>query len=189
MLVVVTGAIAPVLHVEAVVADHLRALGRDIAFALLGDSACDEALTCLEVVVQALRLIALPAVAELWVGRSLPCAIEDIVCVDEVAVEVEAHKIGIHPLVLIVHGTGPKEVGQALPDEDHRVLRLVGDDIIEALTLATTALTALGFLCRQAEGIKAKRAKTVEAIGTCSERVGLLLQAIKTHTTSALEAI
>ena len=119
MLVVVTGAIAPVLHVETVIADHLRALGRDIAFALLGDSARDEALARLEVVVQALRLIALPAVAELWVGRSLPCAIEDIVCVDEVAIEVEAHKVGIHPLVLIVHGTGPEEVGQALPDEDH----------------------------------------------------------------------
>ena len=68
-------------------------------------------------------------------------------------------------------------------------LRLVGDDIIEALTLATMALTALGFLGSQAEGIEAKRAKAVEAIGTCSERVGLLLQAIKTHTTSALEAI
>ena len=189
MLVVVTGAIAPVLHVETVVADHLRALGRDIAFALLGDSARDEALARLEVVVQALRLIALPAVAELRVGRGLPRAIEDIVCVDEVAVEVEAHEVRIHPLVLIIHGTGPEEVGQALPDEDHRVLRLVGDDIIEALTLATTALTALGFLGRQAEGIEAKRAKTVEAIGTCSERVDLLLQAIKTHTTSALEAI
>ena len=109
--------------------------------------------------------------------------------VDEVAVEVEAHKVRIHPLVLIVHGTGPKEVGQALPDEDHRVLRLVGDDIIEALTLATTALTALGFLGRQAEGIEAKRAKTIKAIGACSKRVDLLLQAIKTHTTSTLEAI
>ena len=189
MLVVVTGAIAPVLHVETVVADHLRALGRDIAFALLGDSTRDEALTRLEVVVQALRLIALPAVAELRVGRSLPRAIEDIVCVDEVAVKIEAHKVRIHPLVLIVHGTGPEEVGQALPDEDHRVLRLVGDDIIEALTLATTALTALSFLGRQAEGIEAKRAKTIKAIGACSKRVDLLLQAIKTHTTSTLEAI
>ena len=189
MLVVVTGAIAPVLHVETVIADHLRALGRDVAFALLGDGARDEALARLEVVVQALRLIALPAVAELRVGRSLPRAIEDIVRVDEVAVEVEAHKVRIHPLVLIVHGTGPEEVGQALPDEDHRVLRLIGDDIIEALPLATTALTALGFLGRQAEGIEAKRAKAVEAIGASHERVGLLLQAIKTHTTSALEAI
>ena len=175
MLVVVTGAIAPVLHVETVIADHLRALSRDIAFALLGDGTRDEALTRLKVVVQALRLIALSAVAELRVGRSLPRAIEDIVCVDEVAVEVETHEVGIHPLVLIVHGTGSEEVGQALPDEDHRVLRLVGDDIIKALTLATTALTALGFLCRQAEGIEAKRAKTVEAIGASHERVGLLL--------------
>ena len=38
MVVIVAGAVATILHKEAVIAYHLRALGCDIAFALLGDS-------------------------------------------------------------------------------------------------------------------------------------------------------
>ena len=61
MVVIVAGAVATILHKEAVIAYHLRALGRDIAFALLGDSPRDEALAGLEVVAQALGFVALLA--------------------------------------------------------------------------------------------------------------------------------
>ena len=54
MVVIVAGAVATILHKEAVIAYHLRELGCDIAFALLGDSPRDEVLAGLEVVVQAL---------------------------------------------------------------------------------------------------------------------------------------
>ncbi len=146
MVVIVAGAVATILHKEAVIAYHLRALGCDIAFALLGDSPRDEALAGLEVVVQALGFVGLSAVAELRIGRGLACAVEDVVGVDEVAVEVETHKVRIHPLVLVVHRAGTEEVGQALPDEYHRVLRLVGNDVVEALPLTATTLLESGFL-------------------------------------------
>ena len=146
MVVVVAGTVATILHKEAVIAYHLRALGCDIAFALLGNSPRDEALAGLEVVVQALGFVGLSAIAELRIGRRLACAVEDVVGVDEVAVEVETHKVRIHPLILVVHRAGTEEVGQALPDEYHRVLRLVGNDVVEALPLTATTLLESGFL-------------------------------------------
>ncbi len=51
---IVAGAVATILHKEAVIAYHLRELCCDIAFALLGDSPRDEVLAGFEVVVQAL---------------------------------------------------------------------------------------------------------------------------------------
>lgn len=160
MVVIVAGAVATILHKEAVIAYHLRALGCDIAFALLGDSPRDEALAGLEVVVQALGFVGLSAVAELRIGRGLACAVEDVVGVDEVAVEVETHKVRIHPLILVVHRAGTEEVGQALPDEYHRVLRLIGNDVVEALPLTATTLLESGFL-----GGELQTVGTGEAIG------------------------
>ena len=179
MVVIVAGAVATILHIEAVIAQHLRALGRDIAFALLGDSPRDEALAGLEVVVQALGFVALTSVTELRIGRGLAHTVEDVVGVDEVAIEVEAHEVRIHPLVLIVHRAGAEEVGQALPDEHHRVLRLVGNDVIEALPLTATTLLACSFLTGELQAIGS---------GGLGKAVGLL-QAIGKLPSSSLGAV
>ena len=151
MFVVIAGAILPILHVEAVTPYHLRPLGGNVTLALLSDGSGDEALASLEVVVQALRFVALSSVAELRVGCSLPRAVEYVVRIDEVAVEVKAHEVRIHPLVLIVYRARAEEVGEVLPDQYHRVLRLVGDDIVEGGACTSSTLctsygvgTALG---------------------------------------------
>ena len=138
VLVVVAGAIAAALHEEAVIAHQLGALGRDVALALLRHGARDVALAGLEVVVQALSLVALAPVAELWVGAGLARAVDDVVGEDQVAVEVHTHEARVHPLVLVVYAALAEEVGEALPEQHHRVLRLVGDDVVEGL-LATAA--------------------------------------------------
>ena len=95
MLVVITCAVASILHVETVVIHQFGTLRGDVTFALLGDSSCDEPLTGLEVVVQALGLIALPSVLKLWVSSCLPCTINRVVCVDEGAIGIHAHEVSL----------------------------------------------------------------------------------------------
>ena len=48
---VITCAVASVLHVETVVIHQFSTLCGDVTFSLLGDSSCDEPLTGLEVIV------------------------------------------------------------------------------------------------------------------------------------------
>ena len=95
MLVVITCAVASVLHVETVVIHQFGTLCGDVTFALLGDSSCDEPLTGLEVVVQALGLIAFPSVLKLWVSSCLPCTINCVVCVDKGAIGIHAHEVSL----------------------------------------------------------------------------------------------
>ena len=154
---IVTGAVATILHEEAVVTHHLGALCRNIAFALLGDRPGDEAFTCLEVVVKALRFVALTSVSELRIGRPLPYAIEHIMGIDLIAVEVETHEVCVQSLVLVVHLAGAEEIGHALANEDEGVLRLISDDVVEALRCSTTTLLPCKFLSAEAIGREAVR--------------------------------
>ena len=140
MFVVIARAVLPILHVEAVTPYHLRSLSGNVALALLCDGSGDEALAGLEIVVQALRFVALSSVAELRVGCSLPRTIEYIVRIDEVAVEVKAHEVCIHSLVLIVYRARAEEVGEVLPDQYHRVLSFVGDDVVEGGACTSSTL-------------------------------------------------
>ena len=92
---VITCAVASVLHVETVVIHQFGTLCGDVTFSLLSDCPCDEALAGLEVIVQALGLIALPSVLKLWVSSCLPCTINRVVCVDKGAIGIHAHEVGL----------------------------------------------------------------------------------------------